>query len=62
MLEEIALVKNPVSPYMVFVKNWKSEHPNEKMNISMMGEIWNQLTDKEKSIYEQKHKEEKIKY
>lgn len=47
---------------MVFVKNWKNEHPNEKMNISLMGEIWNQLTDQEKSIYEQKHKEEKIKY
>ena len=42
---------------MVFVKNWKQEHPGEKMNISLMGEIWNQLTEHEKQKYEQLHRE-----
>ena len=60
--EEIPRVKNPVSPYMMFVKGWKDGHPGEKLNISMMGDIWKQLSEPEKQVYHAKYKEEKAKF
>lgn len=62
MAEDIPQVKNPVSPYMMFVKGWKDSHPGEKLNISMMGDIWKELSEAEKEIHHNKYKEEKVKY
>lgn len=56
MVQEIIEVRNPVSPYMMFVKGWKEGHPGEKMNISMMGEIWKQLSEAEKEVHNNKYK------
>ena len=41
---EVGVVKNPVSPYMVFVSKWKESNPGEKLKISAMGEAWKALT------------------
>lgn len=33
----IKLVKNPISPYMVFISQWKRNHPEDKFSVSAMG-------------------------
>lgn len=47
---------------MMFVKGWKESHPDEKMSISLMGDIWKELSEAEKSVHEAKYREEKAKY
>lgn len=55
-------MSNPISAYSLFVRGWKDNHPEEKMNMAMMGDIWRQLDAKEREIYEKKFAEEKQKY
>ena len=47
--EGLKPVKNPISPYMIFVTSWKQNHPNEKFNMSTMGQLWKgmELAEKE---------------
>ena len=52
-------VKNPMSPYMIFVKTWKQRHPNEKFNMAGMGEIWRNMSLSEKEPYESEYKRAK---
>ena len=55
-------VKNPISPYMVFVSQWKFKHPEEKFSVSAMGEIWKSMGLPEKEPYETEYKERRKKY
>lgn len=45
-------IKNPISPYMMFVKNWKLNHPEEKFSVTGMGQIWKTMSVSEKQPYE----------
>lgn len=42
-------VRNPISPYMIFVSSWKQNHPEQKFNMSTLGHLWKtmELTEKE---------------
>jgi hypothetical protein len=48
MSEKIKRVKNPISPYMMFVGSWKERHPNEKFNMATLGQIWRDMSLPEK--------------
>jgi len=47
-LNNIQKVKNPGSPYMIFVKRWKTDNPNKKFSIQQLSEEWKNLTAPEK--------------
>lgn len=55
-------VKNPVSPYMMFVKSWKGKHPSEKFNMSALGQIWKTMSLSEKQAYEAEYRSMKQQY
>ena len=55
-------MKNPVSAYMMFVKNWKTENPDKKMNLSEMGNLYKALTEEEKKPYFEEYKVQKALY
>lgn len=55
-------VSNPVSAYSVFMREYRVQHPGEKFNMSVIGEIWKELDGHEKEAYERKFREEKSKY
>jgi hypothetical protein len=55
-------VKNPISPYMMFVSSWKTNHPGEKFNMSSMGEIWKSMGLAEKEPFETEYKEKRKQY
>lgn len=59
MPEEIKVVKNPVSPYMIFVSTWKQRHPQQKFNMSSLGQIWKAMTLSEKEPFETEYKEKR---
>jgi hypothetical protein len=48
MSEEVKPVKNPISPYMMFIGSWKERHPNEKFNMATLGQIWRDMSLPEK--------------
>ena len=54
-------IKNPISPYMMFVKSWKQNHPSEKFNVTTLGQIWKTMSISEKQPYEVEYRERKHK-
>jgi hypothetical protein len=49
---KLTVIKNPISPYMMFVKSWKTNHPEEKFNMSALGQIWRNMSLSEKQPFE----------
>jgi hypothetical protein len=55
----LAPIKNPISPYMMFVKSWKQNHPQEKFNVTTLGHIWKSMSLSEKQPYEAEYREKR---